>query len=193
MMKTKIAIPFVLIAVVILLAGNADVYGTGGNPNPWGINYTPPKGTGWTGTLVVTGQIVDVPGLPAGLPADATPADPQVYKDQIVKMEFFVTLENKKNPPTTFSGLAKDKEGYYLFYALGDFFNSPSVGEPSRIGEALNKFLKDKVYPNLPGGPYNGALTGLTEQSTNVGSQLQYGLEAETPLYYSAKIAIVTW
>ena len=194
MRKTKIVIPFVLIVVAILFIGNGDVYGTGGVQNPWGINYSPPRGTEWTGTLVVTGQLVNVSGLPGGLPDDALPLVIPGYKDQIVKIEIFVRLENNKKGSATFSGLARDSEGYYLFYALGDHHDG------GRIGEALNKFLSDKVYPNLPGGPYTGgALTALTDGSNNVEFQLQVDpqgrqlLQAGTPLYYNAKIKVVTY
>ncbi len=194
MRKTNIAISFLVVAVAIVFAGNYDAHGYGGVPNPWGIVSPAPRGTTWTGTLVITGQIANVPGLPApGLPDGATPANSPGYKDLIVKVEFFVRLENSKKGYATFSGLAKDNGGYYFFYALGDYANG-------RIGEALNKFLTDKVYPNLPGGPYSGgALTGLTEDITNVDLQLrldQYGresLQPETPLYLNAKITVVTF
>ena len=191
MKKRKIVIPFVLIAVAIFFAGSSDVSATGGVPNPWGIVSPAPRGTEWTGTLVITGQIADVSGLPGGLPGDAVPLVSPGYKDQIVKIEFFVRLETRKGS-ATFSGLARDNDGYYLFYALGDYGSG-------RIGEALNKFLSDKVYPNLPGGPYNGTLTALTEGSDNVEFQLQVDpqgrqlLQAGTPLYYNAKITVVTW
>jgi hypothetical protein len=196
-MKTKIVIPFLLIVVAILFAGNDGLYGSGGVPNPWGINYSPPRGTEWTGTLVITGQIADVSGLPGiGTWPPAFPdAIPVItgYSDQIVKIEFFVRLENAKRGSATFSGLAKDTNGYF-FYALGDYANG-------RIGEALNKFLSDKVYPYLPGNGLNakGALTDWTEDRNNVESQLtvdEYGrprLTPESPLYYSAKIKVVTY
>lgn len=189
MRRTTKAILFVLIAAAILFAGNDGLYAMGGVPNPWGIVSPAPRGIAWTGTLVMTAQIADVPGLPGGLPADAAPADSLVYKDQIVKIEFFVRLENSKKGSATFSGLAKDLDGYYLFYAIGDYASG-------RIGEALNKFLSDRVYPNLPGGPYSGgAFTGLTEGTTNVDFQLRVGqgLQAETPLYFNAKITAVTY
>ena len=197
MRKTKTVISFVVIVVAILFAGNYDVYAGAGVPNPWGFSSAPRGSTTWTGTLVITAQIADVPGLMAGLPTDAVPADPIVFKDQIVKIEFFVRLENSKKGSATFSGLAKNivtdssgiKHTYYLFYAIGDFLSG-------RIGEALNRFLANKVYPNLPGGPYNGALTGLTEDTQNVELQLQVvggGLQAETPLYLNAKITVATF
>ncbi|OGW52294.1 MAG: hypothetical protein A2Y81_04320 [Nitrospirae bacterium RBG_13_43_8] len=199
MRKTKTVISFVVIVVAILFAGNYDVYAGAGVPNPWGILPAPKGSTSWTGTLVITGQIANVSGLTAGLPADAAPVPlpPTTgYKDQIIKIEFFVRLENSKRGYATFSGLAKYEEvgkEYYLFYALGDYANG-------RIGEALNKFLNDKVYPNLPGGPYNGVLTGVTDDVTNVDIQLQVvdlqtgkqNLQAETPLYFNAKITVAT-
>lgn len=183
--RTKIVILFVLVAVAILFAGKDDLYAGAGVPNPWGIVSPAPRGTVWTGTLVIAAQIADVPGLPGGLPGDATPETGQGYKDQIVKIEFFVRLENSKKGSAAFSGLAKDNDQYYLFYALGDYGSG-------RIGEALNKFLTDKVYPKLPGGPYTGVLTALSG-TTNVDIQLQVGqgLQAETPLYYNAKITVV--
>ena len=189
MRRTKITILFVLIAAAFLIARNDGLYAAAGVPNPWGIVSPAPRGIAWTGTLVMTAQIADVPGLPGGLPADAKPTDNPGYRDQIVKIEFFVRLENSKKGSATFSGLAKDIDGYYLFYALGDYGSG-------RIAEALNKFLRDRVYPNLPGGPYSGgAFTGLTESTTNVDIQLQAGrgLQAETPLYFNAKITVVTY
>lgn len=192
MKKTKLAISFLVIGAAILIVGNNDVYGWGGVPNPWGILPAPKGSTTWTGTLVITGQIANVPGLPApGLPNDATPAVSPGFKDLILKMEFFVRLENSKKGYRTFSGLAKDDGGYYFFYALGDYANG-------RIGVALNKFLNDKVYPHLPGGPYQGVLTDVTDSVTNVDLQLQldqYGresLQPETPLYFNGKITVAT-
>jgi len=192
MRKTKIAISFLVVAVAILFAGNNDLYAGAGVPNPWGKLPAPKGSTTWTGTLVITGQIANVPGFPVpGLPNDATPAVSPGYKDLIVKIEFFVRLENSKKGYATFSGLAKDNNGYYFFYALGDYASG-------RIGEALNKFLAEKVYPNLPGGSYTGVLTDVTEDKTNVDLQLQldqYGresLQPETPLYLNAKITVAT-
>jgi len=186
MRKTKIAISFVVIAVAILFAGNEDLYAGAGVANPWGIVSPAPRGTQWTGSLVITGQIVDVPGLPGGLPADAAPVPPETgYTDQIVKIEFFVRLEHNKLD-ATFSGLGIDNNGYYLFYALADYASG-------RIGEALNRFLKEKVYPNLPKPYSGGALTGLTDDITNVDIQLSRGLQAGTPLYLNANITVVTF
>ncbi len=192
MTKTKLAISLVVIGVVILFAGNHDVYAGGNVPNPWGLQLAPKGSTTWTGTLVITGQIANVPGLPAPyLPSDATPTVNAQFMDQLVKIEFFVRLENSKKGYATFSGLARDNDGYYFFYALSDYANG-------RIGEALNKFLTDKVYPNLPGGPYTGVLTDVVNDVTNVGTQLrlnQYGqpsLQPETPLYFNANITVAT-
>lgn len=201
MRKTKIMISFVLIAAAILFAGNELLLGSSCPTDPWGIVSPAPRGTEWTGTLVITAQIADVSSLPAGLPGDANPLVIAGYKDQIVKIAFFVRLENSKKGSATFSGLAKyileDPPGveheYYLFYALGDYCSG-------RIGDALKKFLSDKVYGYLPLNATNakGALTGLTEpddtvvqlQVDNTGRQL---LQAGTPLYYSAKIKVVTY
>jgi hypothetical protein len=188
MRKTKIAISFLVIAVAILFAGNQDLYAGAGVPNPWGIVSPAPPGTKWTGNLVITGQLADVPGLPGGLSPDAQPLDPCVTgcNDQVVKIQFFVRLENKRQGFATFSGLAKDQNGYYLFYPLADYGSG-------RIGDMLNKFLNDKVYPNLPGGPYaRGVITDLSDDVTNVDTQLCRGLQAETPLYLNANITVVT-
>ena len=183
MTKTKIVIPFLLIAAAVLFAGNNGVYGSAGVPNPWRTVSTAPKGTEWTGTLVITGRIVDVTGLPAGLlPAGAEPAPG--YQDQIVKIEFFVRLENAKRASFTFSGVAIDDNEYYLFYAVGDY--------TGRITDALHNFLENKVYPKLSSNG-TGALTEVTGSSNNVETQLVYGLQAGTPLYYSAKIKVVTY
>lgn len=206
MRKTKIATSLVVMAVAILLAGNSDLY-AGGGTTPWPIPSPVPSGTTWTGTLIITGQIQDVPGLPGcqipnptpppallllpcGLPADATPAAPSDFKDQIVKIEFFVRLETKKQF-ATFSGGAIDNDGYYLFYAVGDFFNG-------RIGEALGRFLNEKVAPNLPGGPYAHAVLAAspTDGQTNVDRQLAVGgpgLQVGTPLYLNTKITVVLY
>jgi hypothetical protein len=133
------------------------------------------------------------------LPAGGLPPDPFYplvspgYKDQVIKIKFFVQLANKKYLATSYSGLGRDSNGYYLFYALGDYGNL-------RYGDALNTFLKQKVYPYLPGGPYTGycAVTSLSQESNNVETQLRtdtYGrnlFNAETPLYYSATITLVT-
>lgn len=187
MRKTKIAVSFVVIVVAILFAGNEDLYAGAGVPNPWGIVSPAPRGTQWKGSLVITAQIVDVPGLPGGLPADAAPVPPETgFTDQIVKIEFFVRLEHGLLPDTTFSGLAIDNNGYYLFYALADYASG-------RIGEALNRFLNEKVYPNLPKPNSGGVLTGLTDDQTNVDIQLGRGLQAGTPLYLNAKITVVTF
>jgi hypothetical protein len=189
MKNRRIVLPILVVAAAILFAGSSDAYATACSANPWGINYSAPRGTDWTGTIVVNIEIADVSGLPAGLPEWATPVDSPGYTDYIVKIDFVVKLENKKNGFGTFSGLAVDNDGYYLFYALGDYCSE-------RIGEALNRFLQEKVYPKLPGGPYaNGALTSVTETSGNVEYQLQVGrgLQAGTPLYHSAKITVVTW
>ena len=194
MNKLKILFPFLLVAVAVCLGVNSVVHATGGLPNPWGID-SKAKGIRWKGTIVMTAEIADVSGLPAGLPGDALPLPPAVttHKDQIVKIKFFLKLENAGlGLAATFSGLAKDNDGYYLFYALGDYASG-------RIGEALNKFLNDKVYSNLPGDPWTvGAIKAMEESSNNVEEQLrvdelgvQY-LQAETPLYYSAKITVVT-
>ena len=102
-------------------------------------------------------------------------------------IKFFVRLENAKKGLATFSGLGIDNEGYYLFYALGDY--------TGRITDALHNFLEATVYPNL--FPYaTGTLADLTESGNNVVSQLSVtgtGLQAGTPLYYNAKIKIVTY
>lgn len=193
MRKTKLAVSCLVIAVAILLAGSGDLYAGGGVTNPWGILPAPRVSTLWTGTLVITVQIANVPGLPAPyLPSDAAPTISSQYKDLIVKIEFFVRLENTKKGYATFSGLARDNDGYYFFYALSDYANG-------RIGEALNKFLNDKVYPNLPGGPYSGVLAGLTNDVTNVDTQLRVdpvsgreNLQPETPLYLNANITVAT-
>lgn len=187
MRKTKLAISFVVIAVAILFAGNEDLYAGGGVENPWGIVSPAPRGTVWKGSLVITGQIVDVPGLPGGLPADAAPVPCETgYLDPVVKIHFFVRLERGQLPDSTFSGLAIDNNGYYLFYPLADYASG-------RIGEALNRFLKEKVYPNLPKPNSGGALTSLTDDQTNVDIQLGTGLQAGTPLYLNAKITVVTF
>jgi hypothetical protein len=192
MRKMKLAVSFLVIAVAILFAGNNDLY-AGGGTTPWPISETPRGSTTWTGTLVITGQIANVPGLPApGLPSDSRPLVSDQYKDLIVKIEFFVRLENSKKGFGTFSGLGKDNEGYYLFYAIGDY-------GPGRIGEALMRFLNEKVKGYLPGGPYTDIfLTGLTEDKSNVGDQLQLvggreNLQPETPLYLNAKITVATY
>jgi hypothetical protein len=185
MRKSNKVFPFLVLALAVLFAGSADVYGSGGLENPWGLVSPAPRGTEWTGTIVMTAQIADVPGLPNGLPAEAAPTILPGYNDQVVKIGFFLRLGNKKGE-FTFSGLAMDDEGYYLFYALGDYASG-------RIGEALNRFLREKVYPFLP--PYtNGALINLLG-TNNVEYQLQVGrgLQAETPLYYNAKITVVTY
>jgi hypothetical protein len=197
-MKNKQSMIFgIFVATAILLAGSSLLYGAGGVTNPWGLNPSA-TGTAWTGTLVISGQIVDVSGLPAGGLSDTfyPLVLPGGYQDQVVKLKFFVNLSNnaKKNPATfSASGLGKDSSGYYLFYALGDYGSG-------RFGDALNTFLKQKVYPNLPGGPYTGscALKSLSNDSNNVETQLRvdsYGRNLfvpETPLYYSATITIVT-
>ena len=193
MRKTNLAISLMVIGAAILFVGNYDVYAGGNVPNPWGTGTAPKGSTTWTGTLVITGEIANVPGLPAPyLPTDATPTVSTQYKDLIVKIGFFVRLENSKKGYATFSGLARDIEGYYFFYALSDYANG-------RIGEALNKFLNDKVYPHLPGGPYNGVLTGVTNDVTNVGAQLRLdpvsgreSLQPETPLYFNSNITVAT-
>lgn len=61
--KTKLAISFLVVAAAILFAGNNDLY-AGGGTNPWGTGTAPRGSTTWTGTLVITGQIANVPGLP---------------------------------------------------------------------------------------------------------------------------------
>ena len=199
MRKRKLAISLVVIGAAILFAGNYDVY-AGAGTNPWPIGSAPRRSTKWTGTLVITGEIANVSGLPApGLPADAAPTISDQYKDFIVKIEFFVRLQNSRLGYATFSGLAKYEEPqqvgtqYYLFYVLTDYASG-------RIGEALTKFLTERVYPNLPRGPYNnGVLTSLTNSTTNVDIQLRldpYGresLQPETPLYYNADITVATW
>ena len=101
--KTKRAISFAVIVVAILFAGNEDLYAGAGVENPWGIVSPAPSGTKWTGNLVITGDILDVPGLavnhagwPKGLPPGALPIDPATgCTDPIAKIEFFVRLENK--------------------------------------------------------------------------------------------------
>jgi hypothetical protein len=193
MSKSKIVFSFLLVSVALWIGGASVVHGTGGLENPWGIDPKA-KGTRWTGTIVMAGEIADVSGLPAGLPEDALPLLVPTLKDQIIKIKFFLKLDNSQSEPRTFSGLAKDNEGYYLFYALGDYAST-------RIGEALNRFLSEKVYPFLPGGPWSGgAIKAMGETSNNVESQLLIDpdtgvqfLKAESPLYYSAKITIVTW
>jgi hypothetical protein len=107
------------------------------------------------------------------------------YTDPVVKIQFFVRLEHRQLD-ATFSGLAIDNNGYYLFYALADYASG-------RIGEALNRFLNEKVYPNLPKPNSGGVLTGLTDDQTNVDIQLGSGLQAGTPLYLNAKITVVTF
>ena len=67
-MKKKKTLTFAVIAMAILFAGNEDLYAGGGVENPWGIVSPAPSGIKWTGNLVITGQIVSVPGLPGGLP-----------------------------------------------------------------------------------------------------------------------------
>ena len=64
------------------------------------------------------------------------------------------------------------------------------------MGEALDNFLRNTVYPNLP--PFyksNGYLTSLTNDQTNVDSQLSVlgNLQAGTPLYLNAQITAVTY
>jgi hypothetical protein len=114
------------------------------------------------------------------------------YTDPVVKIQFFVRLENSRLGYATFSGLAKYEEPqqvgtqYYLFYVLTDYASG-------RIGEALNRFLNEKVYPNVPKPNSGGALTGLTDDQTNVDIQLGSGLQAGTPLYLNAKITVVTF
>jgi len=192
MKKKRTVIFLAMIVVAILFAGKEDLYAGAGVPNPWGIISPIPSGTKWTGNLVITGQIVNVPGLPAnlagwpkGLPPDAQPVDPASgYTDPIATIEFFVRLENKNQGYFTFSGVAIDNSGYYLFYPLADHATG-------RIGEALNRFLKDKVYPNLK--PFKGGdLTDLSDDVTNLDIQLSRGLQPGTPLYYNANITVVT-
>ena len=195
MTKTKLAIFLVVIGVAILFAANNDLY-AGAGATPWPIGTAPKKSTTWTGTLVITGEIANVPGLPAPyLPADATPTPPSTgYRDLLVKIEFFVRLQNSSLGYATFSGLARDNEGYYFFYALSDYANG-------RIGEALQNFLVKTVNPNLPGGPYpNIVLTSLINDVQNVGTQLrinqqtgQESLQPESPLYLNANITVGTW
>jgi hypothetical protein len=193
MRKIKLVISFLVIAVVILFAGSNDLYAGAGVANPWGTLPAPKGSTTWTGTLVITGQIANVPGLPAPyLPTDAAPTISTQYKDLIVKIEFFVRLENSKLGYATFSGLARDNDGYYFFYALSDYANG-------RIGEALNRFLTEKVYANLAGGFQQGVLTAVTNDVSNVDTQLrldQFGresLQPETPLYFNANITVATY
>lgn len=197
MSKMRLAVCFLVIAVAILFAGSNDLY-AGSGTNPWAPGIAPKGSTIWTGTLVITGQIANVPGMPAPyLPPDVTPtittdgSGGYTYIDQIVKIEFFVRLHNSKLGSASFSGLARDAEGYYFFYALTDYANG-------RIGEALKRFLEEKVYPNLPGGPYTGVLTGVTEGDQNVGAQLRTDasgrqhLQPETPLFLNADITVAT-
>ena len=123
------------------------------------------------------------------MPPDSEPEELPGYTDQVVKLGFFVRLENKKLGWDTFSGLARDEVGYYLFWALGDYFSE-------RIGEALNKFLSERVYPDLPGNTgTDGCLVEWYEEKNNVEYQLQnfIGLDPESPLYYSAKITVATY
>jgi len=189
MRNTKLTISFLIISLTILFAGYNDLYAGAGVFNPWGIVSPAPKGTQWKGSLVITAQFVDVPGLPAGLPPDAAPVPSESgYIDQIVKIGFYVRLQ-RKDLYATFSGLAVDNQGYYLFYPLADYANG-------RIGEALNKFLKEKVYPNLPfltKPPTGGVLTSFTDDQTNVDTQLGRGLQAGTPLYLNANITVITF
>ena len=98
MRKTKIAVSFVVIAVAILFAGNEDLYAGAGVPNPWGIVSPAPRGTQWKGSLVITAQIVDVPGLPGGLPADAAPVAPETgYYGSNRKDRVFCTIGAQVN------------------------------------------------------------------------------------------------
>jgi len=189
MMKRRMTFTCFLVGIGMVFLASSGAHASGGLENPWGIDYSNPKGTNWEGTIFMTAEIADVPGLPAGLPEYAAPAGVPGYNDRVVKIGFFIKLENKKLGFVTFSGLAFDFDGFYLFYALGDYASG-------RIGEALNKFLEERVYPRLPGGPYaGGSLTGMEESSGNVEFQLQEGrgLRAETPLYYSAKITVVAY
>jgi len=203
MRKTKLAISLAVIGAAILFAGNYDVY-AGGGTSPWPINTNvPKKSTTWTGNLVITAEIANISGSPApGLPADVYPTLGGLYQDVIVKISFFVRLENSSKGYATFSGLAKydevDSQGkvtgtYYLFYV-------PTHYGSGLIGAALNKFLTEKVYLNLPPGGYsNGALTSVTNGVYNVDTQLkldQYGrqnFQPETPLYFNADITVATW
>jgi hypothetical protein len=202
MRKTKIAISLVVIGAVLLFAGNYDTYAGANVPDPWFKGVAPKGSTTWTGTLVITGEIANVPGLPApGLPPDAEPTISAQYKDLIVKIQFFVRLENSKKGVATFSGLGKElyppnaqiQQTYYYYYALGDYANG-------RIGKALQNFLNNQVYPNLPGGPWQGGvLTSVTNDQTNVDTQLELdgngreSLQPETPLYLNAAITVATY
>ena len=84
-----VSISLVLILASLLFIDNEYVYGAAGANPPWIVNSTPPAGgVKWTGCLVVTGQIVDVPGLPLLLPPGSSPVDPRLiqgsnYKDRI--------------------------------------------------------------------------------------------------------------
>jgi hypothetical protein len=190
-MKKKPTISFgMLIATVIIFAGSPDLYAGGGVPNPWGLQTA--TGTSWTGTLVIHGQIADFPSLPDGLPADSYPQNSLTQQDHVVKLKFFVRLAGKKPPSYTFSGSGKDIDGKNLFYALGDWASG-------RLGEALNRFLIEKVCPNLPGYTKTCALTGLVEGQNNVEDQFTVdgfgrptALKVETPLFYNAVITVVT-
>ncbi len=206
MRKMKLVIYLVVIGAAILFVGNNDLY-AGGGTCPWPLS-TPKRGsTTWTATLVITGEIVNVPGLPAPYlpdpptigPCDifsgtyGTPTSISTYKDLLLKVHFFVRLGNSKQGYEAFSGLARDNQGFYFFYALGDYANG-------RIGEALVRFLTEKVSPYLPGAPYsNLVLTNVFNSVTNVETQLRIGnygresLQPETPLYYNADITFSTW
>jgi len=198
MRKTKLAIFLVVIGAAILFVGN-DLY-AGAGATPWPIGAAPRKHTNWTGTLVITAEIANVPGLPTPyLPTGVTPtivpngSGGYIYIDQLVKIQFFLRLENSRLGYATSSGLARDNAGYYFFYVLSDYASG-------RIGEALQNFLVHTVNPNLPGGPYsNIVLTSLTNDVTNVGTQLrvnQYGqpsLQPESPLYLNADVTVATW
>jgi hypothetical protein len=201
MRKTKLAISLVVIVAAILFAGNGDLYAGANVENPWLTQLAPRGSTPWTGNLVITARIANVQELPAnGLPSDAMPTISDQYKDFVVKIEFFVRLENNKKGWKTFSGLAKytlespEPPGeYYLFYLLSDYANK-------RIGEALNKFLADRVYPNLPGNVTGakGVITSVTEAWQNANDQLKLvdgyeSLQPETPLYFNAKITVATY
>ena len=183
---------FLIVAIAIFSAGPSVVFAAGGASGLYGDTFAGARGTGWSGTAFANLEIVDVSGLPAGLPDDAAPAQ---FNDRVVKVDFVFMLEPDKGKGAiqTFSCLAvyepTEGEEYYQFYAINDYLLT------KRLGMAFQRCLENVVYPVLCDTDCTGALKEAVEPPNpgNVDEQLGVGGELipGEPLFWSVNIEVV--
>ena len=152
----KEAVVFLIVATLVLFAGQSMVYGgAGGSGAPWFPDYNPVGKTEYSGKLYVIFLDTGKKFIPGGI---GNQTDSDFYREYVVEVNFILELypEGPHAAPMYFSGIGKTCEYYDeywpkclpgadkyndTFYLPGDYV--------TRIGAALHTFLEETVYPDL--------------------------------------------